>query len=504
MRTARLFGVIVLLVVALACNTKQQSFKSSTQPKADTVKDFAYGSEPVVPGIVEAKPVAAQQPTYLNPHIALRNLFKKLEKPAEVFTLKAAEDSQITGAEGVIVSFKANSLVYEATGEKVTGDVTVRLKEYHTTADILMADLSTTSKGALLETGGMIYIEASAQGRKCSLAEGETIEVQFPVGEDYKPGMQTFYGEQANGQIDWVPAVTTASITGLSSIEVAATPKPLLLATASEEDLWPYIKETSRYPASALTRKDTGTVYVSFEIDNELRPIKPLIEVSLSPALDKSAYYIVSNIPRWAPADTIPNAEQYRYLVPIKFIVPRDLSARDYEQARNYERTINRLTVQYSNRALSRMGKGASVEEIASWASAYNASITPDNLRTYLITSSSLGYINCDRWIAKRTRLTDFIVNVPSAIGADVNLVFHNERSFMSGIAKGDTVRFRNVPENRTVTVVAMRAIGETAYLATGITNTSSSKGVGLELKFEKMTVEEMKERLKELNEVGV
>jgi hypothetical protein len=358
-----------------------------------------------------------------------------------------------------------------------------------------MADLTTSSKGEIIETGGMIQIEARAGGRDCDLASGRSIHIEFPVKEEYKPGMQTFYGERTGGEVDWSPAAPgKATVGGLTSAEVEGIEKPLLLATATEEELWPYIKESSRYPYSSLAAKEEGTVYVSFEVDEDLKPIRPLVEVSATPALDRAAYFVVSNIPRWAPADTIPNAMDYRFLVPLNFIAPKDLTSTDYQKARSFERTINAREIAYSKRALANNSAGASITEVASWAAAYNESITPGNLTSYLLSSAKLGYINCDRWKGRRSRRTDFIVSVPASIGADVKMVFHNEKAFLGGYQSGDQVLFSAVPANQPVTIVALRAIGETAYLATGVTNTSTTDGFAL--KFEKLSLDDVKERL--------
>jgi hypothetical protein len=91
-------------------------------------------------------------------------------------------------------------------------------------------------------------------------------------------------------------------------------------------------------------------------------------------------------------------------------------------------------------------------------------------------------------------------VAVPASLGADVKMVFHNERGYLSGRQSGDNVLFSAVPANAPVTIVALRAAGEEAYLAMGITNTSALEGVSL--KFEKLSLDEVKERLKELNPV--
>src|SRR6185503_20189214 len=80
--------------------------------------------------------------------------------------------------------------------------VNVYMTEYYKLSDILLANLTTESNGRMLETGGMIFIEALAEGKECRLKKNSLIEIQFPFAES-KEGMKLFVGNWKNKNVDW-------------------------------------------------------------------------------------------------------------------------------------------------------------------------------------------------------------------------------------------------------------------------------------------------------------
>ena len=69
-------------------------------------------------------------------------------------------------------------------------------------ADIMLAGLSTMSDSNQLETGGMFYIDATANDQRVNLVKDVTVNV--PTGQKIE-GMQHYQGEKlTNGGINWV------------------------------------------------------------------------------------------------------------------------------------------------------------------------------------------------------------------------------------------------------------------------------------------------------------
>ncbi len=112
----------------------------------------------------------------------------------------------VTGAQGTVLNIPFGVFQY-ADGTPVPSgeEIIIELKEAITYEDFLAAGLFTHSKGEILETGGMMYINASAGGKALQLKPGEDIEVVYPLQES-KDGMELFYAnDKADGTMDWTP-----------------------------------------------------------------------------------------------------------------------------------------------------------------------------------------------------------------------------------------------------------------------------------------------------------
>ena len=122
----------------------------------------------------------------------------------EHFTFEAKTGMAIQGKKGTKLKVPADCFVY-ADGRKVEGTVIVTLQEALSYGDMMMQNLSTTSRGKILETGGMFYIAATdVQGNELKIKTGASIEAKLPTVQASLPGMQVFEaGHDANGNLDW-------------------------------------------------------------------------------------------------------------------------------------------------------------------------------------------------------------------------------------------------------------------------------------------------------------
>ena len=127
----------------------------------------------------------------------LNSIFEKSLQSFEV-----AHNDSIVGEEGTIIFINPKDLITES-GKPVKGAIDVELKEYYKKADILGTNLSTCSKGRLLETGGMIEVNAFKDKQKLKLKNSASIKIKFPTNE-LKEGMELFNGEIKKGTVDWI------------------------------------------------------------------------------------------------------------------------------------------------------------------------------------------------------------------------------------------------------------------------------------------------------------
>lgn len=118
-------------------------------------------------------------------------------------TISTKKKETILGTSGTILVIPENAFVNKR-GESISGNVNIELVEGIATADILKMNLGTMSEQGMLETGGMIFLGATAMnGDTLSLATGKAIDAEIPTTQK-KPGMQLWEGKkQADGTLLW-------------------------------------------------------------------------------------------------------------------------------------------------------------------------------------------------------------------------------------------------------------------------------------------------------------
>ena len=82
--------------------------------------------------------------------------------------------------------------------------------------------------------------------------------------------------------------------------------------------------------------------------------------------------------------------------------------------------------------------------------------IDPSELNYYVLSTSRLGWINCDHFLNDSTEKTDFIVKLPEIKEVQVMIVFENIRSIMQGELVNGEFRFPNVPVSSKVKVIGI------------------------------------------------
>lgn len=138
-------------------------------------------------------------------------------KPPQKLKIDTQKDTAIVCKEGTKLNIKANSFVNE-NNDLVTGKIELSVTEYYKLSDMLLANLSTTSNGKPLETGGMLHIEAFKGDELLKLKA--PIEIEFPTNTK-KEGMQIFNGEWEDGNVNWeLQEETVAEEVVVEEIEV--------------------------------------------------------------------------------------------------------------------------------------------------------------------------------------------------------------------------------------------------------------------------------------------
>ena len=132
----------------------------------------------------------------------IEQLYSSLKKQPEVFQINSAKDTIITCKEGTLLTIKGNSFIDSKTNKIIKGNFQLKVTEYYNLSDIITANLATLSDDAILETGGMLYMEASQNTTICKLSNKDTLQLGFPY-QQHKKDMMLFTGEKNQKVVNW-------------------------------------------------------------------------------------------------------------------------------------------------------------------------------------------------------------------------------------------------------------------------------------------------------------
>lgn len=138
-----------------------------------------------------------------------------LEDATQTFSVNPNSYS-ITGDKGTIITFGSNTFTY-ANGNSVVGNFTIELIEAQHKRDMLLLNKQTvTNDGQLLESGGIVYLNATQNGQQLSINDSNPAQASIPsdnyLAMDYFNG-----GEDANGDFGWDLALDDTVTTNIAT-----------------------------------------------------------------------------------------------------------------------------------------------------------------------------------------------------------------------------------------------------------------------------------------------
>jgi TonB family protein len=391
----------------------------------------------------------------------------QFNKHSQFFLISTDKDTILNCAEGTIIKIKANSFVSEKTGKPIAGIVKFSVTEFYKISDILLSNLSTTSNGQLLETGGMVNITATSNNENLKLKKGQSIEIQFPTKQK-ENDMQLFSGEWENeNHINWIPQTSAQQ-------QVFVVVEEMPKFSGDENDISRFLSSTIKYPPQARELGLQGIVYVSFVINEIGEVTEPRIARGVAPDLDEAALNAIRKMPNWTPGKQRGQNVSVQMTLPVKF----DLGDNSYGDT-------------------SLVWEGSFKERFEkSFADTTIEKASSGNIMYYVFNSTQLGWINCDRFI-KVSPKTNYIVKLDKDID-NVKIVFDRYKSVMDVFPKNGVYTFNNVPVGEKITIVAIKRVDNKPYLAVKQTKTSSQ--VEKDLLFQPVTMEMLQTEMKKLD----
>lgn len=129
--------------------------------------------------------------------------FKNTIAPSQLFDIDSKIDNVIEGENGTVVVCPKGCFL-NSKGEIVETSVKIELSEALSLEDMLLSNLTTTSNGKLLETGGMIYFNATTNGEQLTINKKIPIHIEIPTN-DKKAGMMAYKGiRDEKGNMNWI------------------------------------------------------------------------------------------------------------------------------------------------------------------------------------------------------------------------------------------------------------------------------------------------------------
>jgi hypothetical protein len=407
------------------------------------------------------------------------SFYDNVKKEAQIIAVNTEEAIKITLEEGTIISIPKDAFIDEKTGVQVAGEIQLQIKEYYKLSDILLANLSTKSDDRLLETGGMLYVEANKSGSKLKLNPNKPLNIVF--NNSGKDNMQLFEGETNDNSINWrlnekLESIEINELSGefkqSEAVAVSLTDKPYAV-----EDFPTYrgckdldkdctltkIREfiSRKFNTDIISGRKRISVIVKTD---ESGFVTEVLTSNLEPKLEAEVNGVLMQLPQMIPAKKNGKSIASQLLFPI--VLSDGFEA---------------LLAVKSEKGLIMLNQNIG-----------NAS------SGYTLNSTKLGWINCDRFLTSQKKTIAYKVKIKDAEGANVKMVFKSISSVLpSRIINGD-YSFGEIPIDEDVILLAIKKKGDKLYL--GRKNVEIKAISELDLEFKEVTIEELKSELKKLN----
>lgn len=479
----RYLSILTLLAI-FACATKQSEPLSAESPTSDTsavlIKNKHVDADPESSADNWRAPKLTRDKERPFKHIL--SLYQSLQALHGEDTFEAKikpdKDTLLNLPQGTRLLIPANAF---RAGLKNAAAVVIRVQEYYSLSDVISENLTTTTEDDVLETGGMIHITAMSNGEECILNDGKEIQICFPVA-DYKPGMQLFNGTRdTRNRIVWTPSSPIIETELEKSDGIFISPEQMPEFPGGFQALKKHISKNLKYPAAARRLCIEGVVYVQFVVDRSGYVTNPIVLRGIHKLVDNAALEAIAVMPRWKPGRMDGKAVDVRMVYPVRFSLDGSglsMSSNtgnpyEDEQIRDFEKNMTDAALKKSD---------------------------ADEVSYYILKTAKLGWINCDRFIEAKERVT-LKVHVPGdpEENVDVKLIFHKIRSILPAQRAGNFFYFSNIPKNEQAEILALH-VGNNGLEMTNKKIIAGSTHTDSLLSFQPVTVAKLKDYLKEFD----
>ncbi|MBS3914543.1 MAG: hypothetical protein KG003_08590 [Bacteroidetes bacterium] len=380
----------------------------------------------------------------------LRRALWDMQSDEQSFVIQdVTKPFEIKGTKGFRVVFPELAFV-DSEGNPVLGEVELKMTEFTDNSEFAAANLTTmTTDGQLLETGGMINLEAFSGSDKVQLQNGKTLEIIIPQLNDQK-GFQTFYAS-GTYMVTWSTSPTAQqsdtnsnkkfdgyTIKMLKSKQNLDGKDVTFSIFKNWESLEDYVNSNLKVPTEtrANIKKDGIPFLFTIEFNGlgKIKDVKAKYPEYTKNSLISEMIGKIKTILLNAPALSMTDG----YLQAGK---PYDIM---FATAKNYTENIPVMV----NMPMS-AGK-----EMPATARETNANPTEKNVNDFAMQGSQLTKINCDRFTNSNS--TDTQAFHFERADAIVYVVFKDQRSLIQPTGANGNYVLRKVPTGTNVRYVAV------------------------------------------------
>lgn len=134
--------------------------------------------------------------------ISVTDPFSSTIAKSQFFTINALQDTVLEGINGTILVLPKGCFIDE-NNDVIDSKITIELSEVLSLTDMLLSNLMTATPNKLLETDGMIYINAISNGKQLKVNPSQPIYIEIPTRQR-KPNMMIYKGiRDEKGNMSW-------------------------------------------------------------------------------------------------------------------------------------------------------------------------------------------------------------------------------------------------------------------------------------------------------------
>lgn len=452
------FGILLGMLCALsACSTDTGALESNTG--ADERHTVLAETEPTsIPDVFASY---TPKPSW-SPAKRIAALYGP--KPQVFSHVPTDTIVEINCSGGTQLRFDPGIFVFAGTQDKVIGNIDIRVTEYLSDADMIIAGLNTTCNKQLLESGGMVYVEASYLGHTLDIRDGEYYSVAFPA-EAADPDMELFYGRQDGETLNWIRANENVMDYGDRMYkQKKEAPYTFPGGTLA---MYYYLHEQVALPPLREDIPLKATSWVTFMLNSIGEVTKVGTAKNTSTYADAEMRKAFQNMPQWNVGSVAYSGVLKAVTLPVKLEFVR------------YPETLP-LKMQVQDKSSDKR---------------YYAEF---NGKSLVMPAAQLGWLNCDKFLGQGKVLANILVEVDSTSDMSVQLVFTDIKSLMTGERYTKGFVFYNVPVDAELAVVCMRPADD-QHLALSIEKISGNIGSYKPTQFGTYTMSQALKRLEVL-----